>query len=874
MIDNHIDIKKIVLFCNYSSRQINLYLQDAGLTLNLNKNRLNRFFNPIGIALFFILFISIGSLFSQSKATISGKIVDEKGMPLELVNIAIKGLPGGVTTNKSGEYSIQIPANKKIDIVFSYIGLKNRTKQFQLIPQQSIYVVDTLSTENKVLDVFTVEDSYVNQAGLAKIESKNAGLIPSVSGTVESMIKSAGMGVTSNNELSSQYNVRGGNFDENLIYVNDIEIYRPFLIRSGQQEGLSFVNSDMVESIRFSSGGFESKFGDKLSSVLDITYKKPKRIGGIAWGSLLGGSLFTEGLTTNKKLTYLLGVRYKSTAYILKSMETKGDYKPTFFDIQTLITYTFSDKFDVSFLGNFAKNTYQLVPQNRETTFGTVKQAIRLKIYFDGQEVDQYTTLTGAFTATYKPTKKTVLKFIASAFNAQEKETYDIQGQYWLDDIETDMGSDNFGDVTFNRGVGTYLDHARNYLNSTIVNLEHRGETKKSNHKITWGAKYQHELFVDKLNEWHTNDSAGYILPYPTASDSTIGVGIPLNDSLRQFNLTARYYSNNRLESDRLSAFVQDLIKINIDSSQLYITAGVRASYWTVNKEMIVSPRFTVAFVPKNHDNITYRFSSGLYYQPPQYKEIRDIYGTVHSDVLAQRAVHFVLGTDYSFKKLNRPFKLSAELYYKYLDRVIPYIVDNVRIRYSAKNEATAYAAGVDVKLSGEFVPGTDSWISVSLMQTEQNIETDSYYDASTNQMIDPGYFPRPSDQRINVNLFFQDYLPMNPTYKMHLNLVFGTGLPFGAPNAPLYKHTRRMTPYRRVDIGFSKQLFTEAGLADRHGFWKQIRSSWLSLEVFNLLQISNTISYIWVTDIFNEQYAVPNYLTPRQINLKLMVEF
>lgn len=825
------------------------------------------------IFLAFFLFICPTIILAQHVATVSGVIVDEKGVPLELVNIAIKGLSGGISTNKNGSYLIQIPANKKIELVYSFVGYKGITKGFFLSPNQKVVEYDTLFLKNKILDAFTVQNTYLSETGLMEIETKQVAIMPSVSGGIESMIKTAGLGVSSNNELSSQYNVRGGNFDENLIYVNDIEIYRPFLIRSGQQEGLSFVNSDLVESLRFSSGGFEPKFGDKLSSVLDITYKKPKRIGGSAWGSLLGGSLFTEGLSKDKKLTYLLGVRYKSGSYLLKSMETKGDYKPSFFDVQTLVTYAFSDKFEISFLGNFAKNQYQLIPQNRETTFGTVKQAIRLKIYFDGQEIDQYTTTTGAVTATYKPNANLVLRLIASAFNSREKETYDIQGQYWLDDIETDLGSDNYGDVTFNRGVGTYLDHARNYLNTNIINIEQRGDYKKANHKISWGAKFQHEIFVDKLNEWHLNDSAGYILPFPVQDTSTVGVGVPLDDPSRLLNLTTRYFSNINLLSDRVSLFLQDLYVLKIDSSQLYITTGVRTSYWNINKEWVISPRFTVVYMPYNK-NSSYRFSTGLYYQPPLYKEIRDISGTINEDVKAQRSVHAVLGYDYGLKILNRPFKLTAELYYKYIDRVIPYIVDNVRIRYTAKNEATAYATGVDFKLAGEFVSGTDSWISVSVMQTEQNLVNDSYVSAITGEVVDPGYFARPSDQRVNVSLFFQDYLPMDPTYKMHMTLSYGTGLPFGAPNTPMYKHTYRMPSYRRVDIGFSKQIFTEANLASRHGFWRNIRSSWISLEVFNLLQISNTISYIWVTDIFNDQYAVPNYLTPRQLNVKLMVEF
>lgn len=819
-----------------------------------------------------LLLFFVGTLFSQQTATVTGKIIDEKGHDADLVNIAIKGLSGGVSTNKNGTYSIVIPANREIELVYSFIGFKSFTKKYNLSPNQRIYEVDTLFIDNTILNVFTVEDSHINQTGLSTIDSKHTSLIPSVAGTIESMLKTAGLGVSSNNELSSQYNVRGGNFDENLIYVNDIEIYRPFLIRSGQQEGLSFVNSDMVESIRFSAGGFEPKFGDKLSSVLDITYKKPKRVGGVAWGSLLGGSLFTEGITKNKKLTYLLGVRYKSNSYILKSMETKGDYNPTFFDVQTLVTYAFSDKFEVSFLGNYAKNVYQLTPSDRETTFGTIKQAIRLKIYFDGQEVDQYSTTTGAVTFAYKPNKKTTLKLITSAFNSKERETYDIQGQYWLDDIETDIGSNNYGDVTFNRGVGTYLDHARNYLNTTIINIEQRGEVKEKNHKITWGLKYQREFFADRLNEWHLNDSAGYILPYPHYD--SLGVEVPLSDSSRMLNMTSRYYSNVNLNSDRYSLFLQDLYTLNIDSSQLFITAGARASYWSINKQMIISPRLTFVFVPHSSPNSSYRFSTGLYFQPPFYKEIRDISGTIHDDVKAQRSFHAVLGYDYGFKIKRRPYKITAEMYYKYLDNVIPYTIDNVRIRYTAKNEATAYATGIDFKFAGEFVPGTDSWLSVSVMKTEQDITNDSYLDPKTNEIVFPGYFARPSDQRVNVNLFFQDYLPMDPTYKMHMTLSYGTGLSFGSPNSPMHKQTYRMPPYRRVDIGFSKQLFTEAGLASRHGFWKNIRSSWLSLEVFNLLQINNTISYIWVTDIFNDQYAVPNYLTPRQINLKLMVEF
>ncbi len=817
-----------------------------------------------------LFFVFSNTAFCQSDATIHGKIVDKDGFPIELVNISIKGLSGGTTSNTKGYYEMKVPANKNIIVVYSFVGYKTKYIKFNLAPGERRIANEVLADTLTMLNDFTVRDNRIEKSDLVKINPKEARFITSPSGGVEALVKTQ-MGVTSNNELSSQYNVRGGNYDENLIYVNDIEIYRPFLIRSGQQEGLSFLNSDLVELIQFSAGGFDAKYGDKMSSVLDITYKKPKRIGGSFSASLLGGSVSVEGLNNNKKLTYLLGVRYKSNAYLLKTLETKGDYKPSFFDIQSLVNYEFSDKFELSFLGNFSKNKYQLAPSDRETSFGTVQQVLRLKIYFDGQEIDKYQTMMGSLSANWKPNKKTKLKFITSIFNSSESETYDVQGQYWLDDIETDLGSNSFGDTKFNRGIGTFLEHARNYLYATVFNFEHRGVYDNNNHKIQWGAKFQFEAIDDKLDEWRMNDSAGYIIPniHETPGDST-----SFNDPSRMLTMSSFYNSKNYLESGRFSGFIQDYWAIGGDSSQFVLNAGLRYSYWTVNKQFLLSPRVSLFFTPKRFKKITFRFSSGIYNQPPFYREIRDEQGNVNTNVKAQSSVHFVLGSDLKFKIWDRPFKFSTELYYKYLDNLIPYVVDNVRIRYYAKNNAIGYATGLDLKLIGEFVPGTDSWITVSIMQTKEDIANDYYIDSKTNKVVFPDYIPRPTDQILNVNLFFQDYIPKFPTYKMHLNLVFGTGLPFGAPGTPKYLHDYRSNPYKRVDIGFSKQLFTESGLADRKGFWKNIRSGWLSLEVFNLLQISNTISYIWVSDIFNNRYAVPNYLTPRQVNLKFMIDF
>ena len=510
-----------------------------------------------------------------------------------------------------------------------------------------------------------------------------------------------------------------------------------------------------------------------------------------------------------------------------------------------------------------------------------------MKIYFDGQEIDQFETYTSAFTTNWKPSESSKYKFIVSMFKSYESETYDIQGQYWLDDLETDYGKESFGDSTFNRGVGTFLEHARNRLKASVVNAEIKGEHKYLNHRFTWGTKYQIEHIDDKVNEWNLTDSAGYVSPHNPDNPGTV---TPTGSFARKLEMTSFYESQNILNSSRFTGYAQDTWKIDGDSNHLVLVGGVRFQYWTVNNQFLISPRATLFYRPASLKNKSFRFSTGIYQQPPFYRELRNLDGSINTGVKSQTSIHFVLGYDSFFNLWERPFKFTSEIYYKHLQNLIPYEIDNVRIRYYAKNNAKGYATGFDMKLIGEFVPGIDSWLSVSIMQTKEDILDDYkylYYDTNgntikpsiTNIPVDssisyPGYIPRPTDQRVNVNLFFQDYIPNNPMFKMHLNLAFGTGLPFGAPGKPKYTHTYRMPPYRRVDIGFSAQLLTEAGISERKGFWKNIKSSWISVEVFNLLQISNTVSYIWITDIYNNKLPVPNYLTPRQLNAKLIVEF
>ena len=819
------------------------------------------------------------ALFSQSTAIIYGKILDKDNKPVEDVSISIWGSSQSPAyTDNTGKFEYKVPADKEITIVFYNINFTQERKTVLLKADERFEINTSLiPSEKSTLKTVEISDDKNRNNNLIRIDPKVIGYIPTSSGDFNTILLSQ-PGVSGRNELSSSYSVRGGNFDENLVYVNDIEVYRPFLVRSGQQEGLSFVNPDMVSSVLFSAGGFEAKYGDKMSSVLDVQYRKPRKFAGTATGSLLGSNAHLEGISKDHRFTWTFGSRYKTSKYILGSLDTKGDYKPSFVDVQSFMTYDINEKWELGLLTNYANNKYQVVPQNRETRFGTIKEAYQLKIYFDGQEIDSYETFMGALSATYRPNENTKLKFISSAFRTFENENFDVQGQYFINQLENDFGKSNFGDSVLSRGIGTYLNHARNELDATVFNFEHKGAVVKGKNEFLWGAKCQRELINDKLSEWKYIDSAGYSIPqFPALT-------VDLQDVVK---------AKTVLSSDRFSGYVQQVWNKELrDTSQITVTVGVRANYWNLNQQTVISPRITLAYKPNWKRDVLFRASTGYYYQPPFYRELRDLDGIVHRDVKAQQSIHYVLASDLNFKAWNRPFKFVSEIYYKQLDNLIPYEIDNVRIRYYATNNSHGYATGVDMKVNGEFVNGIESWFSVSVMQTKEDIKNDYYYDYynSFGEKIIPGYtlnntktdsvrhepsyIPRPTDQRVTFSLFFQDYLPKYPDCKMHLNLIFGTGTPFGPATHEKYKDTLRMPPYRRVDIGFSYQVIKEGHHIPQHNPFSYLKSLWVGLEVFNLLQVNNTVSYLWITDVTGRQYAIPNYLTARQLNIKMIVKF
>ncbi|NOR88091.1 MAG: TonB-dependent receptor plug domain-containing protein, partial [Bacteroidales bacterium] len=717
-----------------------------------------------------------------------------------------------------------------------------------------------------------VEDKEVRKSTLTRINPQSALVIPTVSGGIEALVKTM-PGVSSNNELSSQYSVRGGNFDENLVYINGIEVYRPILTRSGQQEGLSVINSHLVSSILFSAGGFDAKYGDKMSSVLDIKYRKPTKFAGSADISLLGGSFHFEGVAAKNKLTYLVGFRQKSNQYLLNSLDTKGEYKPSFTDIQALLGYRINKKWKVEVLGNYARNSYKLVPENRETSFGHIKEAYQLKIYFDGQEIDRFDTWFGAVTTTFTPNNKTNLKLIGSAYQSFERENYDIQGQYWIGRLETNLGDEEFGEVVESKGVGTYLNHARNKLNATVYSIEHQGIHEKDFSLMQWGIKLQHEDFEDRMREWEMIDSAGYTSPNPGDSLGYIDPGAQPN---YPFVLFDTIISDNKMTSNRLTAYIQNNWDFYHLKNKMSVTVGARMNYWGYNQQLLLSPRAAFSYQPEWEKDMLFRFAAGLYYQSPFYKELRRPDGSLNPDIRAQQSIHFVAGSDYNFIAWNRPFKLTTEVYYKHMDHLIPFIVENVRIIYSGENSSRGYATGIDTKINGEFVPGVESWMSISVMQTNEILRDNYYNDIRSLNPDAPAnvWIPRPTDQRVTVNIFFQDYLPMLPNFKMNMNLAFGTGLPVYYPNSDHNIVITRTPPYRRVDIGFAYEIIGPNSKKSTKSFFKHFTNVDLTFEVLNLLDIKNVVSYLWVKDNQNYVYLVPNYLTPRQLNLKLAVRF
>jgi len=808
----------------------------------------------------------------QQSALVFGKISDENGIAIAEVNILILNEKSGTSSDENGNFQLKLAANKLFTLQFSYVGYQSETVQIQLkAGQERNLNVSLFQTAKQLADV-VVEDKEIRKSTLTRIDPQAVQIIPSVNNNVESLIKTL-PGVSSNNELSSQYSVRGGSFDENLIYVNGIEVYRPLLTRSGQQEGLSFINSDLVSSILFSAGGFEAKYGDKMASVLDIKYRRPTQFNGTTKLSLLEASLHLEDIILNNKLSYMIGFRQKTNQYLLNSLDTKGEYQPSFTDIQTLIHFQKNAKWGFSFLGNYSRNRYKLVPQNRETAFGHIKEAYQLKIYFDGQEVDQSNTLFGAFTTTFAPTKNLNLKFIASTYESVEQENYDIQGQYWIGQLETDLGQDDFGNVIETQGVGTYLNHARNKLNAQVWNLEHQGILEHKSGLIQWGLKIQHELINDQLNEWVMIDSAGFSKPYPIDS---LGYTDPLAQTFFPYLLNDTLFAENSLNSNRISAFVQNSWEFKSNEHQFYITAGTRLNYWDYNHQLLISPRIAIALKPDWQKDILFRISGGLYYQSPFYRELRRPNGTLNSSIEAQSSVHFVFGSDYNFNAWGRSFKLISEFYYKKFDNLIPFIVDNVRLIYSGENSSKGYAAGIDMKINGEFVEGLESWLSISVMQTNEMLRDNFYnsYFSNSPAPLANSWIPRPTDQRVAVSLFFQDYLPMMPTFKLNMNLAFGSGLPVYYPNRDFQTVITRTPPYRRVDIGFAYELIGPNSKRINNKIARKFTNIDLSLEVLNLLDINNVVSYLWVKDNSNYVYLVPNYLTPRRVNLKLAFKF
>lgn len=837
------------------------------------------------------LLVAFGScVFLRAQtATVTGKVTDEQ---LNALEGAVVGYLGGayatsVHTDAQGLYSISVPAGREIKMVVALIGYEQYRKAVNLLPGQVFTLNVQLEKGVDTLGTAVITTDRIFDPGVP-INPRVFDHLPSPTGDITAMLKYSA-GAVSNNELSTQYSVRGGNFDENLVYINGIEIYRPILTRSGQQEGLTFPNPDMTENIYFSAGGFEAKYGDKMSSVLDVRYRRPNKFAGKFSASLLGISAEVEGVSDDMRFYWMMGIRQKSNRYLLNAIDTKGDYTSSYTDFQAVFGYSLTDQWELEYIGGMSMNKYNLVPATRETDFGTLNNALRFTVYFEGQVVNQFQTQFHSLSLNNRSKNdRWNHKWTVSVFNSYETETFDVLGQYWIDQLEADFGKPTFGQVAFNRGVGSFLNHARNYLNAWIVNGEYKGTyvSKDQHSTFLFGAKMQYEQIEDELSEWNYIDSAGYSIPFfPLTS-------LDLQDVVKARTL---------LYSNRYSGFVQYRFQDTLsDSSRFVMNIGVRAQYWDMNGQALVSPRVQLRWMPHwKNDNVIFTASGGVYYQPPFYRELRDYNGTLHRDIKAQTSVHAVLGTDITFKAWERDFRFIGEVFYKYLDNLNPYEVDDVRIRYFGSNMARGYAYGLDTRLYGEFVDGAESWLSVSLLRTREDLYDDYYriYFNSDGDTIIPGYtlnnvpvdsitnypgmIPRPSDQLLTVGLYFQDELRVLPDCKMNLGVILGTGMPFGPPNHQRYQQVFRMPPYRRVDIGFSYLFIGDAkknkrkdGKMRESRENKIIKSLWLGAEVFNLLQVNNTISYYWVKDVTGRSYAVPNYLTNRQLSVRLIAHF
>ncbi len=818
--------------------------------------------NNKNILLLILLFIC--KIIIAQNATISGVILDENNFPVENVNITYS--KGGTKTSKDGDYIISIPSNTNITILFTHVGLKKISQTFNLKENENYEFNPVLKIDFEQLGTVVIKGEKRERIeGITTIAPQMLRKIPGGNAGVENILKTLA-GVNGNNELSSQYNVRGGNFDENLVYVNEIEVYRPFLVRSGQQEGLSFINSNLVSKVNFSAGGFQAKYGDKLSSVLDITYKKPKRIGGSIDFSLLGGSINLEGASKNNKLSGLIGFRYRDNSLFVNAKETETNYDPKFTDVQTLLSFKPTNKIEFSFLGNIAINKYNYEPESRQTNFGTLQNPIALIVEYDGQEKDQYNSYFGAFKTNYKLNEKVNLKLISTAYHTIEEEYFDILAQYRLGEVNSNIGDENFGEVEFSEGIGSQLNHARNDLDALILSLEHKGDYTNKKNKYTWGVKYNYENIRDKINEYEIIDSAGFSIRPPIFNQNNQPY-TPYSEPLEPFQ---KVRSKNDVTINRVSGFLQYNTDFNLNNHRLYINAGVRAHNWSVssknnttNTQTVFSPRAQMSFKPNWKNNIIFRTAIGIYHQPPFYRELRRTDGSVNPKVKAQKSTHYIIGSDYNFNLWKRPFKFTSDIYYKSLSNVNTYTVENVRIRYAANNNAKAYATGLDLRLNGEFVPGTESWISFGYLKTEENI---------SNQ----GYISRPTDQRFKFGILFQDYMPKLPKVKVYINLVYNTGVPGGSPSyTSPYDYQNRLPDYKRADTGFSYVIVDKNNTFKKGHLFHHLDELQIGFEIYNMFNVQNSITNTWIRDVYTkQQYSVPNFLSPRIFNLKLALKF
>lgn len=811
----------------------------------------------------FLFFVTTGTLLAQN-ATIKGVILDESNVPLSGVNVTYN--VSGTLTDFNGYYLLEIPSNQDVTITFSHISNKNVQITVNLDPNEDYEFNPVMKTDVEQIATVIIKGRENKRVeGITSITPETIRNIPGANAGVENLLKSL-PGVSGNNELSTQYAVRGGNYDENLVYINEVEVYRPFLIRSGQQEGLSFVNTDLTYKVDFSAGGFQAKYGDKMSSVLDITYRKPVQFSASADLSLLGASVSAGGISKNGRLSSIIGLRYRDNSLFVNAKETETNYKPTFVDAQTYLSYKFTNKFELGFLGTISVNNYSYEPLTRQTNFGTLADPIALLVFYEGQEEDRYDTYFGALKATYVVSENYTAKFIGSIYQTQEQEYFDILAQYRLGEVNTNIGDEDLGEVEFTEGIGSQLTHARNDLDALIINVEHKGNISIEDDNIEYGVKYTHEDIRDRIQEFEIIDSAGFSIR-PIIGDFTNNQPYdPFTSPLVPFTSIR---ATNDVQINRISGYAQWSRRTTMGSNEVWLNAGVRVHNWTVsgegitsNTQTVFSPRAQVAVKPEWDMDMLFRLSGGLYHQPPFYRELRDSTGTVIPNVKAQQSAHIVFGNDYSFDLWGRPFTLNSEIYYKSLTDVNPYTIENVRIRYRAKNNAIAYAYGIDLRLAGEFVPGTESWVSIGFLKTKENIDN-------------RGYIFRPTDQRLNFNVLFQDYVKVIPDLKLYLNLTYNTGLPGGSPSyADPYDFQTRLPDYKRVDIGVSYVLIDEKKLRNS-GWLKPFKELSLGVEIFNIFDVQNSITNTFVRDIYTKvQYAIPNYLTPRVFNVRATMKF